>query len=128
MTTALICTALLGLLLVGLGLFVSLRRGRSERVIGYDPSPADPLHKAVRAHGNTAEYAPMLAVLMLALGVQGPAGWVMGVMWAAVASRYVIVVGLLVGSLDQANPLRFVGALGTYLSGAALCVALLLSL
>lgn len=128
MTTALLCTAMLGILLFVLGFAVSLTRGRSEKVIGYDASPTDPLHKVVRAHGNTAEYAPMLALLMLALGALQPSAWMLAAMWTAVAARYLIVVGLLVGSLDAANPMRFIGALMTYVSGFALCVAVLLSI
>ena len=128
MTTALVCTALLGLLIFALGFGVSMTRGRSERTIGYDSDPSDPLHKMVRAHGNTTEYAPMFAVLMMALGALNPAAWVGWVMWAAVGCRYLIVVGLLTGSLDKPNPMRFTGALGTYLTGFALCVALFLSI
>ncbi len=128
LTTALVCTALLGLLLFSLGLVVSLTRSSGRRAIGHADSPADPLHKAIRAHGNTAEYAPMLAVLILALGALAPSTWMLAAMWASVASRYLIAAGLVVGSLDEPNPLRFVGAAGTYLSGLALCAALVLSL
>jgi uncharacterized membrane protein YecN with MAPEG domain len=127
-TTALVCTALLGLLTFGLGMAVSLVRGRSDTLIGYEEDPTNALHKIVRAHGNTIEYAPMLAVLMIVLGNLGPAAWVSWVMIAVVASRYLIAIGLVYGSLAVANPMRFVGALGTYLGGFALCVALLLAL
>ncbi len=90
MTTAILSTALLGLLIFTLGIAVSLTRGSTKRVIGHDPSPTDRLHKLVRAHGNSAEYAPMLAVLILALGAMNPAAWVGWVMWAVVAFRYLI--------------------------------------
>jgi uncharacterized membrane protein YecN with MAPEG domain len=128
LTTALVCTALLGLLIFALGFGVSTIRGRNERTIGYDSDPKDPLHKIVRAHGNSTEYAPIFAVLMMALGALNPAAWVGWVMGAAVASRYLIVAGLLTGSLDKPNPMRFIGALGTYLTGFALCVALILAI
>jgi uncharacterized membrane protein YecN with MAPEG domain len=127
MTTAIVCTALLGVLIVGLGMAVSLTRQRSEQVIGHSDDPSDALHKVVRAHGNSTEYAPMLALVMIVLGNQGPAAWVTWVMIAVVASRYLIVAGLLYGSLDAPNPMRFIGALGTYVGGFALCIALLLS-
>ena len=127
MTPAIVCIALLGLLIFLLGLAVSLTRGRAQKVIGFDPSPTDPLHKLVRAHGNSTEYAPMLAILMLVLASLSPAAWLYWVMYAAVASRYLIVVGLLVGSLENPNPMRFLGALGTYLTGALLCIGVLLS-
>ena len=127
--TAVICTALLGLLVFGLGLAVSLTRGNTGRGSGFDADPTDRLYKMVHAHGNTAEYAPMLAVLMLVLGTLGAATWALWVMGIATASRYLIVAGILVSpTLDNPHPLRFVGALGTYLSGLALCVAAFLAL
>ena len=128
MTTALICIALLGLLVFALGTFVSLNRGRTQKVIGFDPSPTDPLHKAVRAHGNSTEYAPMLAVLMAVLGALEPAAWLSWVMIAAVVSRYMIAGGLLRGSLDSPNPVRALGALGTYVTGVLLCVGVFVSM
>ena len=123
MSVAITCIALLGVLVFGLGFAVSIVRGRTETVVGHSDDPGDLLHRVVRAHGNTIEYAPMIAILMLVLGGRGPEGWVIGCMYAATLSRYLIVVGLLIGSLDKPNPLRFIGALGTYLSGAALAVA-----
>ena len=126
MTVALVCTGLLGVLLFGLGFLVSSRR--SDQVIGFPDDPADPLHKAVRAHGNTAEYAPMLAILMIAAASNDPAGWVLWVMVVATLARFLIAVGLLRGSLDKANPLRFVGALGTYAAGLVLAVVVVLGL
>ena len=69
----------------------------------------------------------MLAIVMIVLGNLGPAAWTTWVMFAVVACRYLIAAGLLQGSLDVPNPMRFVGALGTYAGGLTLCVALLLS-
>ena len=40
MTTALICIALVGILLFGLGFAVSMMRGQTGRVIGYSSSTA----------------------------------------------------------------------------------------
>ena len=126
MTTAIACCAWLGLLIFGLGFWVSMMRGRTQTVIGNAPDPADPLHKAVRAHANAAEYAPMLGVLMLALGAREPAGWVLTTMWVATASRFVHAAGMLLcPTLAKPHPLRFLGAVGTYVAGIALCVAAL---
>lgn len=61
--TAVICTAILGFLLFGLGLLVSNARNQRKMGDGYPPDVADFLHKVVRAHGNTAEFAPFLALL-----------------------------------------------------------------
>lgn len=124
MNVALVCTALLGLLVFGLGLYVSMQRGQSNRVIGHDIDPNDPLHKAVRAHGNAAEYVPMMAVLMIAIGMRGPSTWMVWVFWAAVASRYLHAAGMIAGGpLDKPNPMRAIGAVGTYLTGLLLVIA-----
>jgi hypothetical protein len=129
MATAVICTGLLGLLLFGLGLGVSLTRGSTNKTFGYDPDPTDRLYKMVRAHGNTTEYAPMLAVLMLLLGSRDPAAWVLWVMWIATVCRYLIAIGIIVSpTLDKPHPLRFVGALGTYLTGIVLSVLAFLAI
>ena len=123
MTTAIICTALMGLLLFALGLAVSLTRGSTKINYGYPDDPAHILHRLCRAHGNTAEYVAIFAVLMLFIGLREPTDWMLWVMWICVAARYVIVIGMLMGSLDKLQPVRFIGALFTYLGGFALCVA-----
>jgi uncharacterized membrane protein YecN with MAPEG domain len=124
MQVAIICTALLGLLLFLLGLAVSTTRGRTGVNAGSSNDPGDFLYKIVRAHGNTAEYAPMFAVLFLLVGERNPATWVVWTMGIAVASRYLIAIGMIVGpTLAKPHPLRAIGAVGTYLTGIALCVA-----
>ena len=128
MTTAIVCAALLGLLLFGLGLNVSAARG-ADKAGAYPSDPADPFFKRIRAHGNTTEYAPMMAVLILICGARNPSTWVLIVMWLAVASRYSLAAGILMSStLDTPQPLRFIGATGTYLTGIALSIAALLSI
>ncbi|HXG20444.1 MAG TPA: MAPEG family protein [Methylomirabilota bacterium] len=129
MGTAIVCTALLGVLVFGLGLGVSATRGSTNTIAGFNPDPTDRLYKMVRAHGNTTEYAPMLAVLMLFLGARNPAAWILWTMWIVTACRYLIAVGIIVSpTLAKPHPLRFIGALGTYLGGLALCVAAFMSL
>jgi uncharacterized protein len=127
MSVALICIALLGLLLFGLGLAVSLTRGRTNTIIGHSADPADPLHKLVRAHGNTAEYAPLLAVLMLVVAMNEPATWQLWCIGLATAARYALAIGMIASpSLAKPHPLRFVGALTTYVTGILLSVGLLI--
>lgn len=124
MTVAMICTALLGLLVFGLGLGVSALRGARNTNIGHERDPADPLHKMVRAHGNAAEYAPMLSILMLAIATRGCTTWMVWTFVAATLFRYLHAAGMILSpTLDRPQPLRFVGALGTYLTGLALVVA-----
>jgi uncharacterized protein len=128
MNVAIVCTALLGLLVFGLGLAVSLTRGATRTNFGFTPDPTDRLYKRVRAHGNAAEYAPMLAILMLLIGARHPAAWMVWTFVAATAFRYLHAAGMLVcPSLDQPHPLRFVGALGTYVAGLVLVVAAFLA-
>lgn len=124
MNAALICTALLGLLVFGLGIAVSLVRGSTNTVYGFTPDPNDRLYKLVRAHCNATEYAPMLAVLMLFLAIRGPSPWMVWTFALATLCRYAHAAGMIFfGSLAKPNPLRFVGALGTYVAGLALVVA-----
>jgi uncharacterized membrane protein YecN with MAPEG domain len=125
-SVAVACVAALGLLVFGLGFVISGARKQTNRFIGFDTDPADTLHKLVRAHGNTAEYAPMLAVLMLYLGGHQPAPWVLNVMIGATVCRYLMVAGMVLpATMARPNAVRFVGALGTYVCGVALCVAVL---
>lgn len=128
MTTSLLCVALLGLLLFALGFGVSMTRGRTATNIGSSVDPADFLHKIVRAHGNASEYVAMLAVLILVVGMREPSTWASWSMIGATASRYLHAAGMILSpTLDKPQPLRFAGALGTYVFGIALCVALLRS-
>jgi len=128
MTISIVCSALLGLLLFGLGFYVSILRQVRRQIIGHDPSPTDPVHRAVRAHANTAEYAPILAVLFLWHGGHTPSTWITATIVVATAARFLLVAGLLGGSaLDTPNPARFFGALLTYLCGLALAGAMLAS-
>jgi len=129
METAILCTALLGLLVFALGLGVSMTRGSTNTIAGFNPDPTDRLYKMIRAHGNTTEYAPMLAVLMLFLGSRNPATWVIWTMWIVTICRYLFAVGMIISpTLAKPHPLRFVGALGTYLGGITLCVAAYLAM
>lgn len=126
---ALACIAALGLLLFGLGLAISGERFRTRTLDGHGADPGCRLHRLVVAHANTAEFAPFLAVLYLYLGSHAPGTATVTLIVAATLCRFLLVLGLLaVGRLDQPNPLRFTGALGTYLLGAALCVVALADL
>jgi uncharacterized membrane protein YecN with MAPEG domain len=128
MTIATICIALLALLLFGLGLTVSLTRGSAQRIIGYSDDPTDRLHKLCRAHGNAAEYVPILAVLIYILAARGPAAWITWTFVAATAFRYLHAAGMIFpATLAAPNPMRFLGALGTYVAGFVLALALLVS-
>ena len=124
-TTALICTVVLGVLVFGLGLMVSALRFREKRLHGYSEEPTNLLHRVVRAHGNAVEYAPFLAILFLYLGAHDSSALTVWLIVGATASRVAHAVGLIAWpSMARPNPLRFLGALGTYVCGLALCAVL----
>lgn len=127
MSTAFICIAILVLLLIVLAVAVTVKRGIDNRLSGYDPIPDDMLYKLIRAHGNSVEFIPALGLLIYILSTLNPAGWVQWSMILVTASRFLIVIGIIVPkTLAVPNPFRFVGALGTYGFGSALCFALLM--
>ena len=129
MAIALVCVGLLGLLIFLLGLNVSRERGaviQTQHEAEADPRSS--LRKAIRAHGNSTEYVPMLALMILALGLRLPIMplWVGAIMVAAVVCRYIHAVGVLLGgSVYEGNPMKFIGALGTYITGTALALILI---
>ncbi len=126
MTVSIVCIALLGLLVFSLGLNVSVARAHAKTIYGGEVNAESRLFKAQRAHGNTIEYAPMLAVMMLALALTETAAWVNWVMALAVFFRYLFVIGILLpATMAKPNPMRFLGALGTYITGPLLVLALL---
>ncbi len=127
MSIYLVCIALLALLCLLSGFNVSMLRGSSGVFYGADPQPDSKLYKAQRAHGNTTEYAPILAVLIYALSQSPQPVWVLWCVVLVTVFRYVFVAGILLPpTMAETNPIRFVGALGTYISGLALVVAVLI--
>ena len=76
MTIAIICSAILAALVFLLGANVTRMRVVTGNA-GGSQLPQDPASKlfiAVRAHGNAAEYVPILVVLFLLVGARSP-GW-----------------------------------------------------
>jgi len=128
MAVALLSVGLMGLLVFLLGLNVSRLRGSVMHTQAEEEAnPKSALRKAVRAHGNCIEYVPTLSLLILALGLRMPLmpAWIAGVMLGAVAARYIHAAGVLTSeSTHASNKLKFVGALGTYATGAVLSVLL----
>jgi uncharacterized membrane protein YecN with MAPEG domain len=125
MTTALVCTAVLGALVFALGANVTRLRAIRGRTGGPQAStdPADRLLIAIRAHGNASEYVPTLVVLFLLVAWQSPGWWSTTLVLAATASRLVHASGML-ASTSLATPTvpREAAAAGTYVFGLALAV------
>jgi len=123
---ALSCSAVLGLLLFGLGAAVSVTRIRTKTSAGVPSDPAHRLTKIARAHANTAEFAPFLALVFLYFGMHQPSTTILALIVAATVSRCLIVIGLIMPpTMAIPHPARVVGAAGTYVCGLALSAALL---
>ena len=124
MHTAVVCIGVLGLLVIGLGIGVSLTRGATNTAIGYNPDPSDRLYKMIRAHGNATEFNPTLAILIYYLGTQQPASWMQWIFIVAATSRVLHAAGMIMSpTLAKPQPLRAVGAVGTYVAGLILSIA-----
>jgi uncharacterized membrane protein YecN with MAPEG domain len=131
MTTAIISTAILAAMLFALGLNVSRARGVTAKSGGsqFPDDPTSGLLKAIRAHGNAAEYVPTLIVLFLVVGARSPGAVAIPLIAGASAARLIHAYGLLTSpSLAIPTKLRLIGSLGTYLFGIGLAVAAAFSL
>jgi uncharacterized membrane protein YecN with MAPEG domain len=125
MTTAILCTAVLGALVVALG--ANVTRLRALRARNGDPqdstAPDDRLFIAIRAHGNASEYVPTLVVLFLLVAWQAPGWWSTTLVLAATASRLTHAYGMLSSrTLAAPTVTREAAAAGTYAFGLALAV------
>ena len=131
LTTAIICTAILAAMLFLLGFNVSRMRGVTAKAGGsqFPSDPASRLLIAIRAHGNAAEYIPVLIVLFLLVGARSPASVAIPLIVGATAARLAHAYGLLTApSLAARTKARLAGAAGTYLLGVGLAVAAAFSL
>lgn len=128
MNIAIICILSLGLLLFGLGVRVSMVRSKTQTFFGCPTDPRDSLCKAVTAHGSTAEWVPFIALIIFALSTRPQPVWVLSLMVATTIARFLVVVGMLFSpslQTEKPQPLRVVGAFGTYIGGIGLSLALL---
>jgi uncharacterized membrane protein YecN with MAPEG domain len=124
----LVCTGVLVILYFLLALNVSLTRGRTKTGVGTGDDPNGPLNKAVRAHGNAAEFIPLFVALFLYFLLSGAGGWIIWVVVIVTISRVLHALGMLMTpSFNRPpHPLRAIGAMGSYAGGFALGVVLLL--
>ena len=124
----LICTGILVLLYFALALNVSRMRGQTKTGIGTGDDPSGPLNKAVRAHGNAAEYIPIFVALFLYLLLSGTGGWLEWVAIIVTECRLLQAMGMLMTKTFNAppHPLRSIGTIGTYVGGFIFGVVLIL--
>ena len=99
------------LLLVALSIHVISAR-RAHRVsLGAQGAPE--LEQRVRAHGNCAEYLPMMLLIVAAIELSSAPAWVTHLFGAAtIASRAAHALGLLAS--PGASALRALGMVGTF--------------
>ena len=131
LTTAIICTAILAAMLFFLGFNVSRMRGVTAKAGGsqFPDDPASRLLIAIRAHGNAAEYIPVLLVLFLLVGARSPGAVAIPLITGATAARIAHAYGMLTApSMAVTTKARLAGAAGTYLLGLGLAVAAAFSL
>jgi hypothetical protein len=131
MTTALICTAILAAMVFVLGFNVSRMRGVTAKQAGSQmpTDPASPLLIAQRAHGNAIEYVPTMMLLFLLVGARSPAAVAIPLIVGATLARLAHAYGMLTArSLAAEGKFRFGGAMGTYVFGFGLAVALAFTL
>ena len=115
--------ALNALLMFGLALNVGLRRGRQKKLQPGDMGDAM-LTRAIRAHANFAEYAPLVLLLLLGIALLGgPSAWLHALGAGFTIGRLFHALGMM---LDKhPNAIRFVGNLTTGLAlllGAMACL------
>jgi uncharacterized protein len=122
--TASVCVAALGILLFGRGASISICRLRNADYYAGAPSPTSFTTKLSRAHGNTAEFAPSLAVLMIVASSQNHGAWLDARMIGGVLSRLLVVIGFLSSTtLERMSLPKAAGAVGTYVFGMILSVS-----
>lgn len=110
---------LLGLLYIVLGGFVVAQRRRARIGIGTGSNSA--LERAVRVHGNFAEYAPLFLVLLLIAELIGGVSWLLHVLGAGfVLARLGHAFGL--GRSSGTSTGRFLGTLVTWVAITVLAV------
>lgn len=122
MNLVVLCSAFLVLLYALLSVNVSRIRLQSHGSLRQKEAH---LTQAVRAHGNAAEYIPLIVAVLLYLDHAAPSQLLSITAVAAAASRVLHVGAMLwASSVPLRQKLRFAGAVGTYVSLLALGFAL----
>jgi len=127
MNVYLLCSAILVIAYFLLANNVSRLRAQSKVGFGMADDPLGPLNRAIRAHGNSAEYTPVFLVLFLYFLSSGASGWITGVVVGVTFCRVLHPISILIApDLNAIYPPRFISAVGTYLGGFALGAALMI--
>lgn len=117
-----VLTSLCALLLVFLSIHISVLRVRHKVSVG--DGGINPLMRAIRLHGNTAEHVPIFLLLSLVYELSRDGEQLLIVLAVGFfLSRLLYAWGMLTKTFTRR---RQVGALGTYLTQFMLAIALLL--
>lgn len=127
MKIAILCTAFLCLLQLGLALAISSMRWKYRLSVGQPDDVNHPLSRARTAFSNCADWHPLLCLLLLTLQMAGAPVWTVWLAPLAVMARYLMVAGLVTYPNTRPNGLRFVGALGTYSLTLLLCLLVIIT-
>lgn len=112
--------AINALLLIGLALLVVHQRIQNKVALG--GGGVEPLERAIRAHGNLAEYAPLALILLALMELNGLPAWkLLALGGLLTVARFSHVHGM----LRAASPTRGFGALFTIISMIAMIIQLL---
>ncbi len=126
-----ICIALMGALIFGLGANVTRHRAMRGKsgLPQMSSDPTDALLIAIRAHGNAAEYVPTLIGLLVVCSTLTAGWWLETLAIVAAVARVLHAVGMLTAkSLAEHGPVRDVGAMFTYLAGLSLAITAIVTL
>ncbi len=116
--------ALLALMFVGLALAVVRQRFKLRVGLGDGNQPE--LIKAIRIHGNFAEYVPFLLLLMFLLEQQQAAAWQLHVLGGLTLGGRLLHLVVLLSSSGTSIP-RFFGMIATFCALIIAAVLLLLA-
>lgn len=126
MNPELMCAGLLALLLFGLGLAVSVERGKAGKLGGVPADEETRLFRMIRAHGNASEYVPIAGAMALYFATQQSSPLVLALLVGLTAARYIHAAALIGGkTMNRFNIARFIGGMGTYITGAGLSLILI---
>ena len=127
MNAYLLCSAILVIVYFLLANNVSRVRVNSKVGFGVGDEPVGALNRAIRAHGNSAEYTPIFLVLFLYFLSTGASGWITWTVVAVTVCRVLHPIAIFMApDLNGVYPPRFIAAVGTYLGGLAFGIALLM--
>ena len=124
MKTLVLCSGILTVLYALLSVNVSVTRLRKRKDATITEAQ---LTKAVRAHGNASEYIPLFIAAFLFLSMGETNEILSAVAVVATASRFSHAAGMFrIANVNERHPLRYYGALGTYICLFAVAIAILL--